>query len=312
MTPWMSATLLRFYPARWRARYGDELIAVIEADGARGGRAWLTAFGLLNGALRERLRIGGPAARGEQDPARRMRSGAVLVLCAWAFLVLGGAGVQRFSEHWQELTPEGGRGLASASFHALVLAGSLGCVLVALGILAALPALLRLLLEGGWRDLRAPAGIAVALTVFAVLATAGLSLWAHRLDSAQRNGADAVYSAVFIAWALLLAGTLFAWTSLAARCARLIALTGRLASIEAGLAVAVATAAIVATVASALWWAALAVRAPGVLQGRPGDAGGSVIVFPLAFDMAVMALGTVLATLGGLRCARGLVGIARG
>jgi len=301
--------LLRSFPPAWRARYGAELELLILASREGGAPRWRTAADVLGAGARERLRSWGLAGDGgsaEEDA----RSGVLLVLGSWALLTLGGAGVQKFSEHWEELTPGPHRALPAGAFDGLVLAGALGSGLLAAGMLLALPRLLALLRAGGWALLRGQALRTVAGTIVLILATVGLAAWAHGLSTAQRNGADAPYGLAFLAWIALAAITLIAWTVLAGRCARMIELSGALLISEAWLALAVAIAALTATFSTALWWGALAASAPSVLHGRPAG-GGSALAFPLILDAGAMALGSLLALTGARRCV-GLLRTARG
>lgn len=303
------ALLLRSFPPAWRARYGSELELLIVASREEGAPRWRTTADVLGAGARERLRAWGLAGDGgsaEEDA----RSGVLLVLGSWALLTLGGAGVQKFSEHWRELTPAPRRVLPAGAFDGLVLAGALGSALLAAGMLLALPRLVTFLRAGGWALLRGQALRTVAASILLILATAGLAVWARGLGTAQRNGADAPYGLAFLAWAALAASTLIAWTILAGRCARMIGLSGALLRCEAWLALGVAIGALTATLSTALWWGALASSAPAVLHGRAAG-GGSALAFPLILDAGAMALGSLLALTGARRCA-GLVRTVRG
>ncbi len=304
MSPRLRSALLRCYPPAWRTRYGEELETLIMAGGADGEPMWRTTLDVLMGALREWLRelgLGGEASRGAQA-----RGGVLMVLFSWALLVLGGAGVQRFSEHWQAFAPASSQALPAAAFDALVISGAIGCLLVAAGIAAALPRLIALLLAGGAGDLRRPARRAGVLTLLTGVATVGLVLWAHSLDVSQRNGGSPAYADAFLLWAGLIGLTLLAWASMAARCARRIELDGWLLRLECRLALGVALAALAATTSAALWWAALAEVAPEALHGPPGGPAGGTIAAPLLLETGIMALGTLLAGFGAWRGARGL------
>ncbi len=182
----------------------------------------------------------------------------------------------------------------------------IGCALVLAGIIAALPRLIALLLAGGGAELRRPALWAAGLSVVALLTSAGLVLWAHTLDAAQRNGSSPAYANAFLAWAALAGVTLLAWAALAAACARRITLDGWLLRLECALALGVALAALAATCAAALWWGALAETAPAALHGPPGGPAGGAIAAPLVLGTGTMALGTLLAGYGAWRGARGL------
>jgi hypothetical protein len=309
MSPRARAVLLRCYPPAWRARYGPELEQVMLARLGEGAASWRIAADIVATGARERLRAWGLAGN-DGSTEDQARSGVLLVLGSWALLTLGDAGVRKFSEHWEGLTPGSRRALPAGAFDALRVAGVLGTALLAAGMLLALPRLVALLRSGGWSALRRPALRAFALTSGLVLATAGLAGWAHGLNAAQRNGSDTAYVIAFLTWGALAALTLLAWTLLAGRCARLIEPSGVLLRREASLALAVALAALVATGSTALWWGALAALAPSVLHGRAAG-GGSALVFPLALDAITMALGSLLALAGARRCTA-LLRTARG
>ncbi len=304
MNPRTRARLLRLYPPSWRARYGEELEALILASRADGGGGWRGTIDVAGAGLRERLRSWGLSGDGPSE--QRTRSALLAILSSWALIVLGGGALQRFSEHWEATTPASARALPSAAFGVLVIAGALGCALIATGILIALPGLGRLWRAGGLTTVRRPLAAAAAVTVAAAAATGCLVLWAHQLDSAQRNGGDLAYSLAFLAWAALAAATLLSWTGAAVACGRRISLSETVMRVEAGLGVAVAVAAITATTAACVWWAALATDAPWVLHGSITGSGGSALAAPMLLAAALMALGSVIAATGARVCAKRL------
>ena len=164
----MAWLLLRLYPAGWRVRYGDELeTLILEASGRR--VPWRSSLDVALAAGRERLRAAGLA--GDRPPAERMRAGSLLVLSAWALVVIAGIGVQKLSEHWQAATPPGSRGLPAGAFDALVAAAAVGSVLVVAGVVLALPSLARFLASGGFRQVRRHLLAASGLSLAAVPAS---------------------------------------------------------------------------------------------------------------------------------------------
>src|ERR1700722_9229316 len=102
-----SYSMLRWYPARWRARYGDELAAMIDDD--LEGRPPTMRYRLsvvrsgLNEQLRDARLIGDSGS-----PADRARGGALMVLCAFALFVIPGVAFAKISEHWDESIHHGG------------------------------------------------------------------------------------------------------------------------------------------------------------------------------------------------------------
>jgi hypothetical protein len=293
----MTGLLLRLYPRAWRDRYGAELEELIRASsgGRLSRRVWLD---VVAGAVREHLRTAGLA--GDSPPASRARSGALVVLCAWAVFVVGGAAVQKFSEHWQDDTPVGARGVPSAAYDVLVAAAVVGSVLVVAGIVLALPALLRFLREGGWPLVRDQVAAAAVLTILAAGSLAGLAAWAHTLTAPQRNGSDPAYSGLGAATLLLLLGSLALWTAAAVACVRRLHLSHRLLGVEGLLAAGVAASMATMTVATAVWWGALARTA------QPGFFGPAAPVAPeLLVATALMLVATASGAFGAHRALHG-------
>jgi len=295
--------LLRWYPSAWRARYGDELVALME-DSLDGGRPtprfrWSVAVAGLRQRARSADALG---CRG--GPADQVRDGALMVLCAWAAFVLAGASFAKQAEHFGSSLPPSQVGLPAAAFTALQVAAVVGAALVALGALAVLPALVRYLRAGGWHDLRRPVLAASVASVVVVAATVGLAGWAHSLTFAQRNGADGNYSAAFVAWAAGVAVALALWTAVAVRAVRRIDTGRAVLGIEALLAAGVALAMAVMTAATAAWWVALSSDAPWFLRGaRPGTS-PSPLEPRLALTMVVMVAATAIAARGVVRAGR--------
>ena len=246
--------LLRWYPPAWRARYGQELEELI-AEATGGGRVpWRTRLDIARSGTRERLRASGLTGDGV-PPDERSRAGSLLVLCAWMTFVVAGTTVQKLSEHWQDATPRSQQALPAAAFAALTGAAAIGSALVVLGIACAFPALLALVRAGGWRDIRGVILRALAVTAVAVVSTAALVAWAHRLSARARSGHDLAYALGFSAWSLVMLVLVVCWTIAAVSTARRLDLSARLLRVEARLAAGVCATMAVMTVATALWWA---------------------------------------------------------
>ena len=239
------AALLRWYPASWRDRYGDELVALMEddLDGRRptlGYRASMAMSG-----MGQRARSAGLAGTGAA-PEVRVRAGALVVLVSWAALVLGGAAFAKASEHYSYAVQARDHRTAVVAFDVVIGGGRhRRPSLVLSGAVVALPAAVRFLRGGGWSSVRRPMATAMALTSVLILATAGVAQWAHHLTFHQRNGGDVPYGIAVLGWALLVAATLGTWTWAGVRTARRIDLGAAALRIEAYLALAVA--AVVAT-----------------------------------------------------------------
>lgn len=223
--------LLHAYPRRWRERYGDELLALLEAEPP----AWRARADVVAAGLRERGRGSGP-------PHLR-------VLWAWSLFVVGGIAFQKTSEHWPAVVPTGDRSVPAAAFDLVQAAAAIGSAAVLAGVALALPAFLRDLTGGGWTALRRP----ILCSSAATLAAAG-SL------AAVAASHDVLAAAIFVTSAAV---SLFAWTHTAAVAAR------RLPPHAAHpqLALAVAGTMLVIVVAAAIWIAAVTAHAPSFVDG---------------------------------------------
>ena len=164
-------SMLRWYPARWRVRYGDELAAMIEDD-LGGERPTLRyRFSIARSGLHEQLRdiglIGNSVA-----PSAQLRAGALTVLCAFALFIIPGVGFAKISEHWDEAFHRGARHLPAVSFNLLAsLAVACGAAVV-LAAVALLPALVQFTRTGGWPAIRQRVRVAASATFAAGVAGA--------------------------------------------------------------------------------------------------------------------------------------------
>ncbi|HEX3328301.1 MAG TPA: hypothetical protein VHS27_00180 [Gaiellales bacterium] len=296
-----SGLLLRLYPARWRARYGEELKALI-LDASEGRVSWRLGIDVALAAVRERLRSAGMI--GDLPPEERARGGILLVLAAWAPFVMAGVVVQKFSEHWQAATPPGSRTLATSAFDVLLFGAAVATALILAGVAVALPTAVRFLRSGGWREVRRHLVVAGALTVVAVPVSILMVVWAHGLSAAQRNGQDAAYETAAVVWALLLALWLVAWTVVGVALGRRLALSTRALRYVSLLAVGVALSMAAMTAATVLWWVALARSAPWFLAGEPAGSPGSSFAPALLLAAIVMVGAAGAAAAGASRALR--------
>lgn len=302
-----AARLLRCYPAPWRLRYGDELRALIVDMSDGGPVPWRTRADVIRAGGRERLR--GLGLSGDGNPDVRVRGGASLVLWAWTLFAFAGAIVQKTSEHWQQAIPSRGHAGPSAAFAALTVVAVAAAVLVLAGIAVALPSLIRLVRDDGWPRIRRQVRIAGAATLILLGATIGVVIWAHGLTGHQRDGADTAYAAVIAVWALLGLGTLLAWTAAAVQAERCLDLPTRTLKAQAGLAIAVAVAMGAMAAATAVWWIAVAVRAPSALTGSHSVT-ASAAVPQLIVAMVLMLLSAGAGAVGARQAIRALPALA--
>ena len=218
---------LRWYPRQWRARYGDELAALLDEE--YGDHLPVSArFGLVTGGLRQRAQASGLG--GDSVPApERVRSGALVVLAAWVAFVVAGANFAKFSEHFDEALPHtmATHRVPDLAFLVIQTTAGMASILVVAGALLALPAFVRFLRADGWPLLRRHLLRALGATALTVAVTVPLLAWAHRLTSQERNGGVHWYGALYLMWGVLIVLTLTLWTVVAIAAARRLHLSKR-------------------------------------------------------------------------------------
>ena len=270
--------------------------------------SWRDRFDVVCAGVAERVRAFGLSGL---PPRERAREGSLLVLYAWTLFVLGGFGVQKASEHWTAATPLPKQGLPAAAFNVLVVGAAIGSTLVLLGVAVSLPSLIALIRRGGWTEIRRPIIRAVLVSLLAVVATFGLAAWAHSLTPAARNGHNAIYSGVFLAWVMLSAACLLTWASAAAAIARRLSLPMALLRLEVWLGAAVSASMAVMAIATLAWWAALATAAPWFFEGRPVGSAASALTPNMIVPAALMLSATLLGLTGTTRAVRALAASTR-
>jgi hypothetical protein len=297
--------LLRWYPAEWRDRYGDELVALIEDEHEDRPPTMYARSEVALAGLRERARQAGLIGD-RRSPAERLWTGALLVLCGWSVFMVGGAAFQRQSEHFVGGVPVHARAVPVDAFTVVQLLAVTGIVLVGIGALVAMPAFVRFLRAGGWRDLWVQAAWALGTTAVFGGVLAGLAGWAHSLSPVARNGGSTSYSLAFAAVGLVGLATLAQWTALAVVAARRLEVSPRLRATEGLLAVVLFGVMAAITVSTGLWWGTMTTSAPWVLTGStPGTHTPAVTAFMVTAATCMVA-GTALAAygVGRMRSAR--------
>jgi len=296
--------LLRWYPAAWRDRYGEEMLALIDDEVGGGGPGLGLRLSLVRHGLAERARtagLRGPSTSRDTD----LRRGALLVLVAWSAFMVAGAGYSKASEHFNAAVPAGVHPLPQVAYDVVLAFGVLGGLLVLAGAAIAVPGFVRALQEGAWPVFRPHVVRAIALSATTVALTLPLALWAHQLSEQQRNGGSAVYSAAFLGWAALGVISLAMWTAAAVAVGRRVELSPRALQAETRLALALVAAMVVVTVASAVWWAGMAAYAPSFLTGaQHATAAAALFNLPLVVAMGIMFAGLALSSVGVRRIAR--------
>jgi MFS family permease len=293
----VASLLVRLYPRPWRERYGEELIGLILECGDGGRNAWQTRVDVLVGAGRERVVAAGLAPGA--SAGARAHGGMSLVLWAWALFIFAGAIVQNTSEHWRQALGRGSDVPASVAFGVLVGVAVLVALIVLAGIAVAVPRLRELVRGGGWPAIRLPIRRAGMLTVLWLVAIVGVVVWAHTLSAHQRDGSDSAYEAAFIAQALLGLAALLAWTAAAIRIQHRLTLAAVTLRIQGRLSVLAAAGMGVMSLATGVWWVALAARSPGALTGSHAPSASAAV--PQLVVAGVIMLCSALAAAFGAR-----------
>jgi len=150
-----AARLVRWYPRSWRARYGEEFVALLVDDISERPRAPRRTLDVMRGGLFARLTAGGLAGD-LRGPADQLRSSLAAIGCfIAAFLVFGVSLWSQLTIGWQWSAPS-----APLVEVALEIMSAALLALIGLALLAAVPAILaacRGLLGGQRRELAAPA-----------------------------------------------------------------------------------------------------------------------------------------------------------
>ena len=299
--------VLRWYPPRWRSRYGDEMAALLEDTYAsaqempRRERMALARSGLAERA-READFVGSTA-----DGAARLRAGTILVLCGWSLFLVAGGAIARFSDNWSAGTPATDRWVASSGYDAVALAGAIGSGLVLVAALIALPGFVRLLRSGRWIEVRgrvASATVAAALTVALLGAAVG---WGRHLTASERNGGRPAYGVLFVLVGLSAVVAIACGTAAAVAVARRIEVSGRRLRALGVLALGLTALMALVLAGSLTWWISEALHARGVLRGGLGNGipfASSSVPPTLLASALLMVLGLLLGVWGSVRVAR--------
>jgi hypothetical protein len=294
--------LLRWYPESWRARYGDEFLALVEDRLHETPLTVRLRSSIAIAGIRERCY--GSGLIGERStPSTQRRNGSLTVLVAWSIMTIGGAALAKTAEHYVGALPAGSRLAAHISFGTVAVAGIVGTLLVLLGVIVALPAFVRFLQASGGAHVRRTISSSLVSSALLITATVGLATWAHQLNAVQRNGGDALYSAAFVVLALVVVITIALWTRTSVKAAMKIDFTPRELLWESCFALGVCLSSIVVVVSTTAWWIQMSLHAPWFLNGTLTGSSGSPWSARMVVTVLVMVCATVIALWGALRVA---------
>jgi hypothetical protein len=133
--PRRAARMLRWYPASWRSRYGEEFAELLLAELADRPQDWRRTADVIRTGLLARLAAVG-LTRHALNPVDQIRASLATLSCAAAvFLVFGMAMLAQLAIGWQWASPR-----AAATTSGIWIMGAAAGALAVLALLAAIPA----------------------------------------------------------------------------------------------------------------------------------------------------------------------------
>jgi heme/copper-type cytochrome/quinol oxidase subunit 3 len=295
--------VLRWYPTRWRSRYEEEFLAYLDDRYGQSRLPRSALFSIAFSGLRERGRESGLI--GDRVPASTQRkTGSLVVLVAWSIMIIGGAVLQKSSEHFNSSLPTHSQFAARIAFDTTAVAGIFGCLFVLAGAAAAIPAFTRHLRAEKWSSVRRRITAPVIATLILIAAVGGLSVWAHQLTSAQRNGSNVWYSSAFLACVFLVVMTIALWTRVLVDIAIRCDFTARELRRESFLALGVCLSSLCVLAGTITWWIQMAQHGSWFFSGTVYGPSSSPWPPNLIVAGSVMLIGTVIALCGATRILR--------
>jgi hypothetical protein len=176
------ATLLRYYPPAWRARYEDEVTDVLEQHRV----SYATWFDLARGAFDAHL---DPRFSGAVGAAgRRLRRAKIAVFCAFIAFVVAGVGFQKLTEDADKAGLMQAHAAIGLGYYAVIVGAVVALLAVVAGALPIAAIIARQAFSGGRRDLLAllvvPPLLLVAIVVWGAVDLRSSST----IDSASIRG----------------------------------------------------------------------------------------------------------------------------
>jgi hypothetical protein len=294
--------LLRWYPPSWRARYEEEYVAFLEDRLDDAPFTWRFRSSVAFAGVRERCYQSG-AVGTRSTTATQRRTGSLIVLVAWSVVTIGGAALAKTAEQFPSALAARSRVVAEFAYNATAVAGIAGTLLVVAGALIATPGFVRFVRAQRWVEVRRVFWTSIVATTTLVVVTLGLTLWAHRLTSAQRNGTDGLYSGMFLVFVFVVVVSIALWARTCVAIASRIDFTPRELRWESGVAFGVSLTSIVVISSTSVWWIQMGLRAPWFLEGTSRGIVASLTSAQLLAIMIPMLLGTLLALWGASRVA---------
>jgi hypothetical protein len=247
---------------------------------------------------------------GDSAPSsERLKAGSLLVLCGWSLFVVAGATFAKFTEHWSVAMAASHRTLPTIADTATQIAGITGVLAVLFAAILVVPTFVRHLRARGWASVRRPVTRALVAVLVTAVVAACVILWAHHLNTSQRNGGSALFGAGAVAAGFVMLGALAIGTSTVITVTRTLnlprATLRRLSSMALGVTVLMG----VITSGVGIWWANEATYDPRFLANSIGSgvfATPNALPAPLVFAGVFMVVGLASALGGSIRVLEGL------
>lgn len=286
--------MLRWYPAHWRAKYAEGMVALLEDTYGAGRVPVRVRASLVKSGAVEHARESGFIGNAT-SPLERQRAGSLLVLCGWGAFMLAGALFAKFTDNWGAANTSADRALVTTLYNVVQWAGFVGMLLVAGAALVALPSLIRFMRSGDWTTIRRPLRRALCAGVIFVLTTTALVVWANHLTITERNGGLAVYGFAVALWSLTVCIAVVTITSAVVSVVRQLELSEKTIHLLSTMAIALTAIMFVILAAVVTWWSVESVHAP--LFMRNGIGNGLVYTssaYPLTLIVSALVMGVGL------------------
>lgn len=285
---------LALYPLAYRRRYGEEMAALVEDQGAS-PRA---VADLARGALRAHVRPE-PAVAGTIGRDDRIRLGVSAVLLCWVLFTLAGLALYKTTEGRSFEGLGGAPGLLGVARLGIEILAAVGSAAVVVG---AAPLVLAALRQARSRPAARPAVLLAGGCVAAFVgATAALVV----LAAAKPDFSPDVEALVLAAWILLAAACGIGCALAARRGLFAIAVPRRTLTFAAACATVVAAAMVGIALLTLAYLLDLVVAAPGLASSPNGPLGEPDARQSLLLQLVVMVAVATPAALGARRAWRG-------
>ncbi|WP_067621616.1 hypothetical protein [Alicyclobacillus acidiphilus] len=174
--------LLRLYPRQWRERYEEEMLAVLEEHQVSPA----TFIDLLMGALDANLHYDG-CLEGVMYMVHRLRSGMVMIFCAFMLFEVGWGMLQRLNDPMTFFQAANRAHPVFGILHtAILIVGCLALVALLVGGLPIFFISVKRAVKNRKRDALAPFWVALSCLLLFILETAILADW-HRIAFAKHH-----------------------------------------------------------------------------------------------------------------------------